>query len=127
VAPNRTVGLLDFVVQEKITEATLLSFLAPQSQEDFFWHRLTRVVLEKGLQNGCVSVWLCAYEIYWEMLNGFEQNSQGRHVRSLAATSLKAKVTRDKKWHFLCMLPMSVARSSSGMLTTGRIAYWREG
>jgi len=27
----------------------------------------------------------------------------------------------------LCMLPMSVARSSSGMLTIGRIAYWREG
>jgi len=28
---------------------------------------------------------------------------------------------------FLCMLPMSVARSSSGMLTIGRIAYWWEG
>ena len=28
---------------------------------------------------------------------------------------------------FLCMLPMSVARSSSGMLTIGRIAYRREG
>ena len=28
---------------------------------------------------------------------------------------------------FLCMLPMSVARSSSGMLTIGRIAYQREG
>jgi len=27
----------------------------------------------------------------------------------------------------LCMLPMSVAWSSSGMLTTGRIAYQREG
>ena len=27
---------------------------------------------------------------------------------------------------FLCMLPMSVARSSSGMLTIGRIAYRRE-
>jgi len=26
----------------------------------------------------------------------------------------------------LCMLPMSVARSSSGTLTIGRIAYWRE-
>jgi len=28
---------------------------------------------------------------------------------------------------FLCMLPMSVARSSSGMLTIGRIAYQWEG
>jgi len=28
---------------------------------------------------------------------------------------------------FLCMLPMSVAWSSSGMLTIGRIAYRREG
>jgi len=27
---------------------------------------------------------------------------------------------------FLCMLPMSVARSSSGMMTIGRIAYRRE-
>jgi len=27
---------------------------------------------------------------------------------------------------FLCMLPMSVARSSSGTLTIGRIAYRRE-
>ena len=30
-------------------------------------------------------------------------------------------------YQFLCMLPMSVARSSSGMLTIGRIAYRREG
>jgi len=29
-------------------------------------------------------------------------------------------------YQFLCMLPMSVARSSSGMLTIGRIAYQRE-
>jgi len=29
--------------------------------------------------------------------------------------------------YFLCMLPMSVARSSSGMLTIGRIAYRRQG
>ena len=29
--------------------------------------------------------------------------------------------------NFLCMLPMSVARFSSGMLTIGRIAYRREG
>jgi len=28
---------------------------------------------------------------------------------------------------FLWLLPMSVARSSSGMLTIGRIAYLREG
>jgi len=28
---------------------------------------------------------------------------------------------------FLCMLPMSVSRSSSGLLTMGRIAYRREG
>jgi len=28
---------------------------------------------------------------------------------------------------FLCMLPMSLARSSSGMFTIGRIAYRREG
>ena len=29
--------------------------------------------------------------------------------------------------NFLCMLPMSVARSSSGTLTIGRIAYRQEG
>jgi len=29
--------------------------------------------------------------------------------------------------YFLCVLPMSVALSSCGMLTIGRIAYWREG
>ena len=29
--------------------------------------------------------------------------------------------------NFLCMLPMSMARSSSGMFTIGRIAYRREG
>ena len=28
---------------------------------------------------------------------------------------------------FLCMLPMSVARSSSATLMIGRIAYWQEG
>ena len=30
-------------------------------------------------------------------------------------------------YQFLCVLPMSVARSSSGMLTIGRIDYRREG
>jgi len=34
--------------------------------------------------------------------------------------------TRDL-YQFLCTLPMSVARSSSGMLTIGRIAYRRKG
>ena len=34
--------------------------------------------------------------------------------------------TRDL-YHFLCILPVSVARSSSSMLTIGRIAYRREG
>ena len=29
--------------------------------------------------------------------------------------------------NFMCVLPMSVARSSSGMLTIGRIAFRREG
>jgi len=29
--------------------------------------------------------------------------------------------------NFLCLLPMSVAQSSSGMLMIGRIAYRREG
>jgi len=29
-------------------------------EEDFFWHRLTWVVLEKGQQNGCVCVCVCA-------------------------------------------------------------------
>jgi len=29
--------------------------------------------------------------------------------------------------NFLCLLPVCVARSSSGMLTIGRIAYWQEG
>jgi len=29
--------------------------------------------------------------------------------------------------NFLCMLPMSVAWSSFGMLMIGHIAYWREG
>jgi len=30
-------------------------------------------------------------------------------------------------YRFLCMLPMSVARSPSGMFTIGHIAYRREG
>ena len=34
--------------------------------------------------------------------------------------------TQDLYQIFLCTLPMSVARSSSGMLTTGCIAYWWE-
>jgi len=35
--------------------------------------------------------------------------------------------TRATFYQFLCMLPMSVARSFTGMLTTGRIACRREG
>jgi len=36
-------------------------------------------------------------------------------------------ITRVIFTDFLCVLPMSVARSSSGMLTIGRIAYRQEG
>jgi len=36
-------------------------------------------------------------------------------------------ITRAIFTKFLCMLPMSVTPSSSGMLTIGRIAYRREG
>ena len=39
---------------------------------------------------------LFVYEISTERLNGFVPNSHGRHVWSLARTSLKVKVTRDK-------------------------------
>jgi len=35
--------------------------------------------------------------------------------------------TREIFTNFLCMLPMSVAWSSPGMLTIGFIVYWREG
>jgi len=36
------------------------------------------------------------YEISWEPLNGFAPNSHGRRAWSLAQTSVKVKVTRDK-------------------------------
>ena len=39
---------------------------------------------------------LFVYEISREPLNGFVLNSHGRRVWSLARTSLKVKVTRDK-------------------------------
>jgi len=42
-------------------------------------------------------------------------------------TVLLSGTTRAIFSNFLCMLPMSVDRSSSGMLTIGRIAYPREG
>jgi len=45
------------------------------------------------LLNSCLFV----YEIFREPLNGFALNSQGRRVSSLAWTSLKVKVTTDKK------------------------------
>ena len=38
-----------------------------------------------------------------------------------------SEITRAIFTNILCMLPMSVARSSSGMLTIGRIANRREG
>jgi len=38
-----------------------------------------------------------------------------------------SEITRAIVTKFLRMLPMSVARSSSGMFTIGRIAYRREG
>ena len=42
--------------------------------------------------------------------------------------SLREDIPRSTRdlYQFLCMLPMSVARSSSGTLTIGRIAYRRE-
>ena len=38
-----------------------------------------------------------------------------------------SRTTRTIFTKFLCVLPVSMARSSSGMLTIGRITYWREG
>jgi len=50
---------------------------------------------------GTVSLWfLLVCEISREPLNRFVPNSHGRHVWSLAWTSLKVKVTSDKKWDF---------------------------
>jgi len=55
-----------------------------------FWHRQ--------------SVTLFVYEISWELLNRFVPNSHGKHVWSLARTSLKVRVKgqghRDKKTAF---------------------------
>jgi len=47
-----------------------------------------------------VYVFLFVYEISRESLNGFAPNSYGRCVWSLARTSLKVKVTRDKTTFF---------------------------
>jgi len=47
-----------------------------------------------------LSVTFFVYEVSLELLNGFALNSHRRHVWSLAWTSLKVKVSRDKKWHF---------------------------
>jgi len=51
-----------------------------------------------------VCVFLFVYEIFPEPLNGFAPNSHGRSVWSLTWTSLKVKVTRDKKTYFLVLL-----------------------
>jgi len=48
------------------------------------------------------------YEISPEALNGFARNSHGRRVSSLTWTSLKVKVTRDKKRHFSALLAACV-------------------
>jgi len=45
---------------------------------------------------------------------------------SVCLTEYLRNHTRDL-YQFLCKLPMSVARSSSGMFTIGRIAYRLEG
>jgi len=54
-----------------------------------------------------------------------------RSLPSLSAKSVcRQGYLRNHKrdlYQFLCMLPMSVARSSFGMLTIGRIAYRQEG
>jgi len=49
-------------------------------------------------------VFLFVYEISPELLNGCAPNSHGRCVWSLAWTSLKVNVTRDKKMAFLAFL-----------------------
>ena len=60
VAPSRMVG---------VSALTLLSSLAPLSPgEDFFWHRLAQVVLNKRPYNSCVCV--C-----WR-LSGFPQKRE---------------------------------------------------
>ena len=46
---------------------------------------------------------------------------------SVGPTGYLRNPTRNLYETFLCMLPMFVARSSSGTLMIGRIAYWREG
>ena len=45
-------------------------------------------------------VFVFVYVISQELLNGFEPNSHGRRVWSLARTNLKVKVTRDKNGIF---------------------------
>jgi len=51
------------------------------------------------------------YEISPELLNGFVPNSHGRRIWSLAWTSLKVKVTRDKNNIFLFFGPSSGVRA----------------
>jgi len=56
-----------------------------------------RSELRKGSVFGAVNLcFLFVYEISREPLNGFAPNSHGRRVWSLARTSLKVKVNRDK-------------------------------
>jgi len=42
---------------------------------------------------------------------------------------MESQIKRNKQnlYQFFCVLPMNVARSFSGMLTIGRIAYRQEG
>jgi len=60
--------------------------------------------LHKVLFRALSVTFLFVYEISRELLNGFALNSQGRHVWSLARTSLNVNVKgqghKGQKWHF---------------------------
>ena len=57
----------------------------------------------EGSVFGVVSLWSVFFvcEISWELLNEFAPNSHGKRVWSVIWTSLKVKVTTDKKTTFL--------------------------
>ena len=75
-------------------------------QQPVFSKGLLRVLNIYG--SGCKVLWWVHLSV-----SVSERISPEPHVRSLP--------------NFLCMLPMSMARSSSGMLKIGRIAYRQEG
>jgi len=84
-------------VHKSVNMAFSFIFLLPVL--NFFIYR-TQWTVEDLFLAPSVCCFLFVYEMSQEPLNGFAPDSHGRRVLFLALTTLKVKVTRDKKRHF---------------------------